>query len=209
MTYAAAREVPGSAIVGCYISASMTCFMEIRSGIFHILPLYFYNVLPGMKAPGADLLCLEPAANGAGRDGREAGGSGRVSGKFCPAPMGDGNARTAWQAAGQGTRRSLKMARRTESWQVVETAALFPSTSPFAHKTIADSKGESNRLCAPIRMSMSNKQDVGTPALGLRRGMRTKEPLELDDIGRGQLTGWALTQKCTSFLTACFCPLTC
>jgi hypothetical protein len=125
-----------------------------------------------------------------------------VSGEFCPAPMGDGNARTAWQAAGQGshqgTRRSLKMARRTGSRQVVEAAALFPSTPPFAHETIADSKGESNRLCAPIRMRMSSKQDVGTHALGLRRGMRTKEPLELDDIGRGPLNGWELTQKCTS-----------
>ena len=116
--------------------------------------------------------------------------------------MGERNARAAWQPAGQGRHQGThlggKPARRTGAGQVVEAAALFPSTSPFAHQTIADSKGESNRLCAPIGMGMSAEQDVGTHALGLRRGMRTKKPLEVDDVGRGQLNGWVLTQECTS-----------
>ncbi len=28
--------------------------------------------------------------------------------------------------------------------------------------------------------------------------MRTKKPLEVEDVSRGQLNGWVLTQKCTS-----------
>ncbi len=107
-------------------------------------------------------------------------------GEFCPAPMGERNARTAWQATSQGghqgTHLGRKMAWRTGAGQVVEAATLFPATSPFAHQTIADSKGESDRWCAPIGMGISAEQDVGTHALGSRRGMRTKEPLELDDV---------------------------
>ncbi len=116
--------------------------------------------------------------------------------------MGERNARAAWQATSQrghqGTHLGGKLARRTGAGQVVEAAGIFPATSPFAYQAIADSKGESNPLRAPLGMSISVEQDVGTHALGLRRGMRTKEPLEVEDVGRGQLKGWVLTQECTS-----------
>lgn len=86
------------------------------------------------------------------------------------------------------------MARRTGSGQVVEALGFFPSTSPFAYQTIADSKRESNCLRAPLGVSMSAEQDLDTDALGLGSGVRTKEPLEIDDVGRGQLKRWQILQ---------------
>jgi hypothetical protein len=77
------------------------------------------------------------------------------------------------------------MARRTGSGQVVETMGLFPPTSPFAHQTVVDSKGESNCLRAPLGVGISAEQDLDTDAFGLGSGVRTKEPLEIDDVGRG------------------------
>ncbi len=42
-------------------------FIQLQHGTSTIEKLLrLLDVLPGMKAPGADLLCLEPAANGTG-----------------------------------------------------------------------------------------------------------------------------------------------
>jgi hypothetical protein len=69
-----------------------------------------------------------------------------------------------------------------------------PSASPFAHQTITDAQRQSERLRAPLGMGMNGEQNLSTHALGLGRGVRTKEPLEVDDVGWGQLKRWLMTQ---------------
>ncbi len=61
------------------------------------------------------------------------------------------SARLQW-ASGTPELRGKPQARAvTRAGQVVEAATLFPATSPFAHQTIADSKGESDRLVCSNR----------------------------------------------------------
>lgn len=82
------------------------------------------DVLLGMVAPRTNLLGFEPAAKGAGRDGRQGRGLSHVASQFGSTPMGQWHPMRAGQAARQGRhlrshlrRETTRRSRSGASWR--------------------------------------------------------------------------------------------
>src|SRR6266699_4433532 len=108
------------------------------------------DMLPGMVAPRTNLLGFEPAAKGAGRDGRQGRGRSYVSSQFGSTPMSQRYPMRAGQAARQGRhlRSHLRgeTTGRSRSGGVLERMGLRPASSPLPNETSFEAKRLSQLL---------------------------------------------------------------